>query len=634
MCGIAGFLSPGRSIPSESLLRASHTLRHRGPDGDGFVFWSPDMGPLADRTSPDGGFSSGAARGLLPRAGLMHRRLAITAISPPEAGHQPFSDPEGRYWLAFNGEIYNYQTLRRQLEDEGCQFRTRTDTEVLLQAYRVWGAGCLSRLDGMWAFAILDLQSRCLFAAVDRSGVKPFYFARSGEDLLFASEIKALRDLGVSLSPNEEILARYLAYGFSDESDLTFFKGIFRLRAGHSMEMSLDGGAPRLTVWHNWQVSTGSGLFSAQEEERRAARIAAHLQEAVRLRLRADVPVGLCLSGGLDSSLIAAAVAAGGQAAGRKAFMARLPGSGPSDEYPFARQMAMAAGLQLITITPETADLEENLEDMLFHLDEPPPGLNAFSQYAVFRCMHREGMRVSLDGQGADELFGGYPRHMEMAAVQSIRQGRLPSLQASLFPALWNELRDRLPLARAMELLRLAKPEYRSIRFGVLCMAGPKGQHFSTLNEGLLAEFSSRSLPFLLKAADRNSMRWSVESRMPFADYHPLAEEAFSIPGLAKVAGGQRKRLLRLAAPPLVPRAIRDRSDKVAFAAPDRLWLQALLASPRWQNLNTLSGYIDLPVFEKQRKLFIRNPASADPGVLWRVFAAQIWAQLFSASGS
>ena len=642
MCGIAGFVSPSRVFGVRHLQKVSHTLRHRGPDDEGYVFWDPSLGSVE---AWSGEFArlpfSPEARPLNQieengyRVGLLHRRLAI--IAPEAEGHQPMANADHSLFLDFNGEIYNYKLLRTELENLGCIFSTRTDTEVVLQAYQTWGISFLDRLDGMWAMAILDLKQRILFASTDRTGIKPFYYHAGKGGFCFASEIKAFRDFELPFTPNPGPISRFLAFGESDYCEETMFQDIHRLPAGHLLKVDLGTGQVEKKSWHQWAINLDfeSGSKSLISESQRVETIQSLLREMIKLRLQADVPLGVCLSGGVDSSTIAGLVADIDQREGRsgirKSFMAVLPPGSHQDESAFARQMSTHAGFSFHTTQPSANDFLQSIEDLMYTLDEPPPGLNAFSQYAVFRLVAENGVRVTLDGQGADEIFAGYPRHHQSRIIETLVHGSIPSGILETGPAtLWSLIRDRIPKGAAHTLLLARKPEYKIFRPEVFAASGVKGTVYNSVNKALEMEYSSSSLPFLVKAADRNSMRWSVESRMPFADYHPLGEAMFSIPGSAKIRNGQTKYLLRKAAAPFVPENILNRRDKVGFAAPNAQWLGKILESSWARELPLMPDFMDENQFEMQGRRFIKEPGSIDPLVLWRALALRIWGSIFS----
>jgi len=639
MCGIAGFVSSSFAFHPQALLRVSQKLAHRGPDDEGFLFLNSENQPFH---AFSGSFGKPIAQpdsihfdqlnGQKLRAGLLHRRLAI--IAPEPEGHQPMQDPEKKIFLNYNGEIYNYLALRKELQDLGCSFTTRTDSEVLLQAYKTWGESCLEKLDGMWSFAILDLQKNILFASTDRTGIKPFYYHSGPDGFCFSSEIKAFRDFGVDFIPDPVPVSRFLAFGQSDESEKTMFQNILRLPAGHCLKVNLCTETFEKNQWHTWSVNRQFDFQPGEKERERIGSIRNLLLETIRLRLQSDVPLGVCLSGGIDSSTIAGLTAFVDQRAQtkgiRKAFMAILATGSAQDESPFARMMVDKTGFDFHTTQPTGVELLSSLSDVIHTLDEPPPGLNAFSQYAVFQKVAEQGVRVTLDGQGADEIFAGYPRHNQSLVLETLNKQSFPTAILDVgLETIWNIIRSQLSIEKAHSLLLSRKPEYGIFMSDVFYMAGRKGNVYLSVNEALEEEYTRSSLPFLLKAADRNSMRWSIESRMPFADFHPLVQHLFEIPGSAKIQQNQTKYLLRQAASPFVPSAILQRQDKVGFAAPNVDWLTVILQSEWVRELPKMPQFLDEDRFEAVRLQFLKHPHSLDPLVLWRALALKVWGEVF-----
>jgi len=639
MCGIAGFISFRDEGKVTFLQRASSLLAHRGPDDEGYLFLNAS-GEITEAYGTDTkfpGIESWAvpAESLIQhsyRAGLMHRRLAILDTGP--SGHQPMPDASRQIWISYNGEIYNYRSLRRELETKGIQFATDGDTEVLLAAWKEWGPACLDKLDGMWSFALLDFQKQQFFAATDRAGIKPFYYRSGPGGFYFASEIKALLTDDFPPVLNEREAARFLAYGQSDESEQTLFLGIKRLQAGHCIQMDLNAGSdvfPR--CWHTWKLNADSE--HAASEANLVAEIREMLGESIRLRLQSEVPLGLCLSGGIDSSAVAGLVSACNHDQKlqfpAKAFMAVLPNGSQPDESEFARSMARKSGLEFCSVCPDSGDFTASLPDLMYSLEAPPPGMNAFSQYAVFRLVAQQGGKVTLDGQGADEVFAGYPAHLEEYCRESLLQGNFSGMPAGhLVPMLKNWLRRYLPAGLDMAMLIQSKPEFSVFRKEILEKAGRKERLITTgLNNRLEQDFSSGILPFLLKAADRNSMRWSVESRMPFADTAALVQKLFSVSGKAKIRKGTSKFLLREAVKDVVPQEILARRDKVGFAAPDVIWLQDLIRSEYAKTLPDCSRFLNEHELARWSAEFLIHPEKIDKAVLWRAWAFKIWYSVF-----
>lgn len=628
MCGIAGFLNySAKGIGARELEEVGEILHHRGPDGAGFVLQS-QQGNIFEVTTETykPRFPTLALISGLPdepfRAGLLHRRLSI--IETGSGGHQPMASPDGQVWLTFNGEIYNYKAIRRKLQMEGISFQTQSDTEVLLKGYLKWGKSVLEHLDGMWAFAILDFRSKEVFASVDRSGIKPFYFCNQPDYFFFASEIKAFTKVSIPFLPNWPKVFRFLSTGSSEEHseaawEETMFKSIYRLRAGEELTVSFDHTLPKIRPWHIWKVNNRFDFQPYIKEQKRIETIRELLMEMIALRLQSDVPLGVCLSGGIDSSTIAGLMANAGRRNGsglaRKAFMATVPKGTAHDESGYARLIAEHAGFSFHETQPTAEDFLASLNDFVFTAEEPVPGMNAFSQYSVFRKVAENGVKVTLDGQGADEIFGGYFHQQQVWALEQIRHG-VSSPISSKWLIKYLLQKNRLIKSIRQREANWLKPDIFDF---------DSHNRETQLNSALFQDFTSSTLPFLLKAADRNSMRWSVESRMPFADFGPLIAYLFSLEGSAKIQGAQTKYLLRKSAEPFVPASILNRKDKIGFAAPQNLWLKHIPVGM----LYPLVDNLEADLLERNSFLTALNNAhmlsSGQSALLWRTISVLLW---------
>lgn len=605
MCGITGFVT-AQAMERTALESANTLLAHRGPDDEGFAWF----GSAGVRCTQRGRARDEQGRQELGSAssqshqdwflGLGHRRLAIVDLSP--AGHQPMSY-KGRYWISYNGEVYNHVELRRELEAAGHRFVSQSDTEVILAAYDQWGADCLQRFNGMWAFALYDAQRGTLLLARDRFGVKPLYYwiAPSGM-LAFASEIKAFTVLpGWRARVNRQRAHDFLAWAQIDHTDETLFEGVFQIQGGCHVQLDVSPAGraqlasrasqrlPGIGRWYELKGKTFSGdLVEAADEFQR------HLSDSVNLRLRADVPVGSCLSGGLDSSAIVCLVnrslRACGAADRQKTFSAGA--SVPRfDERHFMEEVIRATGVDAHFVVPEMDNLFPQLDAITWHQDEPFGSTSIYAQWSVFQLAARNGVKVMLDGQGADELLGGYHGFFgarlaglarqarfialgqEAAAVRRahgyswLRQAR--SMAGQLFPSAIIKL-GRLRggakhTARWLDIPRLGiEPRDPVADYG------GRGASVHDMSRGQLL---AASLPQLLHWEDRDSMAHSVEARVPFLDYR-LVEFALGLPDEFKVHRGVTKRVMREGMKGILPEPIRTRRDKLGFATPEEVWVR------------------------------------------------------------
>jgi asparagine synthase (glutamine-hydrolysing) len=500
---------------------------HRGPDADGIYL---------------------DADGL---AGLGHNRLSIIDLS--DAGRQPLADSSGKYWIVFNGEIYNYLELRRELRAD-YDFRTQTDTEVLLAAYRRWGRACLDKLIGMFAFAIWDEQTKTLFAARDRFGVKPLYYhQRSDGTLLLASELKSLCAAGMPAEPDLTTWATYLASGVYDHSHRSFLKEAKSLPPGHILVWNSD--ETRVSCWYDLAERVGSE-FDLRAEEAVEEEYLSLLEESVRLRFRADVPVGINLSGGLDSSTLLGLVQKlQGEESEVKAFTF-ITGDSRYDELPWVMQMLAHTMHPLIPCLLEPQDVPALAESVQAHQDEPFGGLPTLAYARLFEMARAEGVIVLLDGQGMDEQWAGYDYYSASSngKITSIVQGTTerPVKPDCLTPE-FHALAEIFEAPQAFPD-RLRNLQYRDARY--------------------------TKIPRALRFNDRVSMRSSTELREPFLD-HRLFELALRQPQERKIQNGTGKWLLRKLARQLLPGGVVE-APKRPLQTPQREWLRGPLR--KWAN--------------------------------------------------
>ncbi|NLX49871.1 MAG: asparagine synthase (glutamine-hydrolyzing) [Methanospirillum sp.] len=601
MCGIAGVVMTGGGGADASLLaRMSALLAHRGPDGSGAIVEGP--------------------------VGLAHRRLAIIDLS--EAGRQPMTSPDGALSIVLNGEIFNYLELREELRSAGHEFVTGTDTEVVLAAYAAWGRDCLARFNGMFAFAVLDRRAGEVFLARDRLGVKPLYYARAGDRFLFASEVKALlADPAVGRAPAEEALATFLAWGVLDHSPLTMFDGVLQVPPGHWMAVGPEGTEGPVR-W--WDLAVNPAVDSPPAVEADApARLLGLLEDAVRLRLRSDVPVGTCLSGGIDSSTVVALIARlleterPGSVGARQQTFSAVYADPRVDERPFVEIAAGSAGVAGAYVEPSPDRLLADLLDLVWFQDEPFGSLSIYAQYCVMR-LAAGSVTVVLDGQGADEQLAGYIAYQGTHLSTLARRGRFGLLVLEALGTLRHHRGFFADAAR--ELL------VRRNRRGLLRVAAPPvGRYAGDLDRVLRQETTSANLPGLLHYEDRNSMRFSLEARVPFLDYR-VVEYLASLPLDQKLRRGVTKRVLRRAIRGLVPEEIRCRMDKMGFVTPEEVWMGRELA-PLVEEVFASASFRSRPYWDADAVAadFARFRAGNAPysWEVFRVFVTELWLRLF-----
>jgi asparagine synthase (glutamine-hydrolysing) len=574
MCGIAGVVARQRLDRLSTLLDGfSSGLQHRGPDDHGFL--SSDGNRLS--------LGRDAAAVSPGNVALIHRRLSIIDLS--ERGWQPMVDASGQYAIVLNGEIYNYPELRQDLETEGIAFRSHTDTEVLLNLLIRFGIDGLSRVVGMFAFAFLDVRGRRLWLARDPFGIKPLFYAVRDEELAFASEIRPLLELGFARRLVEPTaLFQYLRHAVTDHGELTMISGVRQLPPAHTLEVDVETlsiGRPR-RYWAPSLVTRAAGTLEDATEELRAL-----FTDSVRLHLRADVPVAATLSGGIDSSAIVGTIVRvnGGVAPAIFSYIADDPRVG-EERFVDAVAVAIGARPQKIAIGPER--LVAELDSLILSQEQPFTTTSMWAQSQVFRRVHDEGFKVVMDGQGADELFAGYPVFRAARLASLLRAGHwqravrllrgIPeSRLIPLLQAIGSLLPEGLQTAARQLVLRPAMPRWLNGHwFERHSVEIPRPFAASDAPSELTAQLYdatvATSLPMLLRYADRNAMAVSLENRVPFLTTR-LADFALSLPDDLLIGpDGTTKRLFRRAMRGVVPDAILDRRDKIGFVTPEALW--------------------------------------------------------------
>ena len=609
MCGLLGWIGHGPELRGEA-ERALDLLAHRGPDSEGL--WIARDNPVA----------------------LGGRRLAIIDRRPE--ADQPMS--KGPLTIVHNGEIYNYVELRRELSSLGVEFETSSDTEVIIRAVEHWGDDAIARFNGMFACAFWDDRSGHLTLARDRFGEKPLFYAEGPNCFHFASEIKALLPFPcVRRAPDEAALYRFLAAGHvPDGTDRTFFDGIRQLRPATILKVGRD----RPVATHRyWQLVPDADAADLPLDQA-ASRLAALLDESVRIRLRSDVPVGTSLSGGIDSSLIVATLARVRDVASPalRTFSARHEAAAV-DEGRFIGLVTAAAGSEPHEVWIKASELPNDIERLVWHQDEPFWTTSMYAQWKVYELAGKNGIRVLLDGQGADEVFGGYHslafgaswsgllRRLDLRnLIPEMREYRrqhdatyswmLGAIAARSIPR-WLDARTRPAYWRSAGLIaKLPRPTDREPKTECDALKG-------TLRRALCHALLSTSLPGLLRVADRSSMAHSVEVRLPFLD-HRIVEFAFGLRERHLVQRGTSKRILRELLRPALP-TIAERRDKIGFETPERAWFSG-----------PLRGWMaDLLGDASRRDLFRRGEVDrmwtsvlegrTASQVAWRVAVVELW---------
>jgi len=616
MCGITGiFRIDIKFVDSVLVDRMAAVIKHRGPDDEGYVFINTLDGafrtsggkdtPAAVRASrypysPVDEIGSFDARSGCFNLAFGHRRLSIVDLSP--AGHQPMCNSNGTLWIVYNGEIYNYIELREELKSRGRNFITQSDTEVILQAYEEWGRDCLSKFNGMWAFALWDSRKSELFCSRDRFGVKPFYYYWNGTDFAFASEIKALLQFPfVKTVPNDQVIYDYLVLGRSEGKEDTFFRNIKQLEPGCNLTLSEKG--LRVGRYYSLPYNTELGNFDEQVLRDYADEFNGIFKDAVSIRLRSDVPVGSCLSGGLDSSAIVCIInrflesdGYGREVIGeRQKTVSACYELAACDERPFIQEVVKATDVDSHYVFPSGESFWQEIDDLVWHQEEPFGSTSIYAQWNVMRLARENGVPVLLDGQGADETLAGYHTYFNAYLAQLLYAGRLCNYRRE-----FNAIR-RITQNPVFSSFSFLLPLYNSLPSAArswLLGSMVKGsilniQNTGLMNDAFLAKYKGKDqtkaetnlqtalwkseteygLKELLRYEDKNSMAFSVETRTPFVDYH-LVEFVFSLPACYKIHDGWTKYLLRISTEGLLPEKIRWRKDKLGFPTPEATWMR------------------------------------------------------------
>jgi asparagine synthase (glutamine-hydrolysing) len=657
MCGIAGIINHNGWVDPRNIKTMCDIMRHRGPDDEGFVgidIREKRAHPLVGPESVVSGQRIDECEKKLPFY-LGHRRLSILDVSA--AGHQPMCDIDGNVWIVYNGEIYNYVELRERLAKTGHTFRTTGDTEVLLHAYLEWGMHCLDKLNGMWAFVIYDMRTNVVWGSRDRFGVKPLYLYSGNGHFAFASEIKALLRLPfVESRINEAVAFGYLAHGICNPEDC-FFEGIDEVKPSHAF--SLDVSSGKITTWKYFDLQADAPW--ERFSQARMGDITQHIRElvynAVRMRLRSDVPVGSCLSGGMDSSSIVCIInellkKESIQSVGdrQKVFTACYPGKA-IDESKWAQIIVDHTATEWYRTLPDAESMFLDLDDVVYHQDIPFVSSSIYAQYRVMRLARENGVKVLLDGQGGDELFTGYPiyygnflfdlvRHLAVGLLAGEYRNRHNSSIAGRFLRLLmtgcikNFLNGLFPGLLRKYYSRQAQLPTPYLNYDFVNRNRQYTHDYSeravmSLND-MLVYMITRNLPELLRYEDRNSMRFSIESRTPFADDIDLIKYTFSVPSVYKIHNGWNKYLLRQAVDGVVPDAIAARADKVGFETPEYFWLTEL--KDRLLPLMKSDGidhFLDYKKMTQDWNSMIQSQQKTSITVTWRYINFALWKKRF-----
>lgn len=597
MCGITGIIVKQGVPIADELKRRNNLIAHRGPDGEGF-------------------YNDG-------QVGFGHRRLAIIDLS--NDGHQPMIYQD-RLVITFNGEIYNYIEIREELKNEGFVFKSLSDTEVILAAYDKWGEGCVERFNGMWAFAIHDKKKNLVFCSRDRFGVKPFYYKLEKGQFSFGSEIKQLLELNNKNKAHKDLIAHYLFTGMHDFDDRTFFKDIHKLPPSHNLIFNVET--------HEFQLKQYFDLNSFKSDDYSYPDL---LESSINLRLRSDVKVGTCLSGGLDSSTIAAIAAKNYNKNSDQKFNAIHARSieKETDESYFAEKVAQAADLELNVIMPSPNDFKSIVNEVVYTQEEPFGSPSIYFQYFVMKKAKELGCKVMLDGQGGDETLLGYERYYAPAYMSYLKDEGLIEFIKEL--SLSNKNNSKMSFINIAKYIagtyligirqkyaRFKNPWFKRtaipLSFPYQELIKTSAFEISRMQE---VEIFKTNLQALLRYEDKNSMRHGIEARLPFLDYRCVTK-AIKLPLREKISQGWTKFILRKTCEKYLPSEVAWRKSKLGFNAPDRSWLEACSVDIR----NTIDSSAILKEFISPDKITI--PIGNSWVITWRIYNIALWERIYN----
>lgn len=574
MCGIAGFILPQGKTNAKVLENFKKSLEHRGPDDFGWLVYQNNEISKGRNNIPDEEV----------QVGFLHRRLSILDLS--EAGWQPMSSQTEHLHIIFNGEIYNYIELRAELIHLGATFHTESDTEVLLEGFRIWGKEMLSKIVGMFAFALLDTQKNTILLVRDPFGIKPLYYAKWKNGYIFSSEIPAILELNdIKRTANPKRIYDYLRFGVTDHENQTFFQNIFQIPNGSYLEIPLNE-SQNVDTQNFWTLKLTEPVDITFDEA--AKRLQEMFIDNVRLHLRSDVPVGTALSGGVDSSAIVSTMRLVDPKVDIHAFSYVAESSELSEEK-WINISGSSVNANIHKVFVNSNELINDIEDLVALQAQPFGSTSIYAQYRVFQKAKESGIKVMLDGQGADEMLGGYPVYTAARFASLVKQNKYQQalqflMTVSKFPDRRNTFFRAGMYLLPPELQKIARkfigedllPSWLSIEWfnqkNVHMQSSRKQYPKNVLQGDLYDTLTKLHLPSLLRYEDLNSMHHSIESRVPFLTPN-MADFLLNLPEEYLIdAQGTTKSVFRKAMRGIVPDEILDRKDKIGFSTPEKQW--------------------------------------------------------------
>lgn len=639
MCGISGYLDLKKGVNRETLVNMNDIIAYRGPDDEGFCFFDSVGGKYAKGRDSANDLDEMDVKDIDGKKYFLafgHRRLSILDLT--NKGHQPM-EKHNRV-ITYNGEIYNYQELKNELCSNGYTFKSNCDSEVLLSAYDFWGKECVNKFNGMWAFALYDIEKKELFISRDRFGVKPLYYYFKDDKLIFASEIKQiLCDESVPRIVNDEVMAHHLRYNFRDYSEHTFFQGINMLRGGHNMLLCLDDGCARVKEMHIIQYYDISKKIVKDSYDSNL--IGDELRKAINLRMCSDVKVGSCLSGGLDSSSIVGIICDEYRKQEKNEKLTTVSIGFPEDkninELNFVESVVDYCKCEKNVITPDVLQVVRNLESNIWHQDEPLPHIGNEVTHAVFRGAKKCGCTVVFDGQGGDEGLAGYYTYYSNYLWNVLKKegicqfcSKLKSIvnasSLTYKTAILYILYFNVPFIRKIGTKK--RNRYLS-KYAVKSINNNSINHFFKQKDELerqVDDFLYGTLPGILHRIDRSSMAYSVETRLPFLDYN-YVEKVLSVKITDKLKDGFTKAPLREYVQDILPEDVVWRKNKLGFPAPSDRWLWEI---PTDYVLNLLDNPRSKRYFniKKIKKDYLRQ--YGDEEMIGKFIIVELWMRKFN----
>jgi len=593
MCGINGFNWEDKDL----IKKMNERIKHRGPDDEG-VYTDKEIS-------------------------LGNRRLAIIDLS--SSAKQPMSNEDSTIWITHNGEIYNFKEIRKDLEKKGHKFVSDSDTEVIVHGYEEYGMDILEKLNGMFAFAIYDSNRKKLFLVRDRFGIKPLYYYFDGKKFIFSSEIKGILVHNIKKTPNNNMIFDYLVFNLTDHSEETFFENIYRAMSGTYLELDLK---TKKFIKKKWYSLENKNLTI------NAQKIRDYFLKSVSYRLISDVPVGSCLSGGIDSSSIVCTMKNISPDSKIKTFSAVFPGKN-IDETEYVNEVIKKTNVISFLTNPTPEILFQDLHDLIKTQEEPFLGTSIYAQYSVMKMAHENGMKVLLDGQGGDEIFGGYPSYINPYFLELFMNFKW-KIFISQFIQYFKTYRDLSPilfiLSRLGRFFIKNKPKPFCMEKNFFPSYTSPKKSKNSLSQKLIQDLTYSTIPSYLRYEDKNAMRWGVETRLPFLD-HEFVEKTIFLPAEYKIRDGMTKYIFREAMKGILPEKIRLRTDKIGFATPMDDWLKSGLFIELAENLIESDSfkeriYWNWKKIKKEFEKYKNNEKNISLDV-WKWINLELWLRIF-----